>query len=58
MIFTLGSKGGINAMARVSAALCEEEGPDGLMDDSLKSVVLCYFLGQPQCNHTLKMVFI
>lgn len=45
-------------MARVSAALCEEEGPDGLMDDSLKSVVLCYFLGQPQCNHTLKMVFI
>lgn len=34
VIFTLGSKGGIDAMALVSAALCEKEGPDGLMDDS------------------------
>ena len=58
MIFTLRSKQGINAMARVAAALCEEEGPDGLMDDSPTSVVLCHFLGQPQCNHTIKMVFI
>ena len=40
-------------MAQVSVALCEEEGPDGLIDDSPKSVVLCHFLGQPQCNHTL-----